>query len=142
MGDSGAKGEEYRAKAEKKLKARTASLRRSSRRAALAAARRCAAADGRAQGFALFGNKYEDAVELLEKAANFFKLAKMCTCSRLLARAVAAKALARERARRDATGACVAALSSAIHNRSDASCKLLARCARDGGAQAGRRASL
>lgn len=29
---------------------------------------------------ALFGNKYEDAAELLEKAANCFKLAKQCAC--------------------------------------------------------------
>jgi alpha-soluble NSF attachment protein len=28
--------------------------------------------------FSSFGNKYEDAAELLEKAANHFKLAKAC----------------------------------------------------------------
>jgi len=51
MSEQAARGEEFRSKAEKKLK-----------------------------GFALFGNKYEDAVELFEKAANCFKLAKMCAC--------------------------------------------------------------
>lgn len=30
--------------------------------------------------FSSFGNKYEDAAELLEKAANHFKLAKACEC--------------------------------------------------------------
>ncbi len=51
MTDSASRGLDFLAKAEKKLK-----------------------------GMSFFGNKHEEAVELLEKAANCFKLAKMCTC--------------------------------------------------------------
>ena len=53
MSDSGSKGQELLAKAEKKLK-----------------------------GMSLFGNKWEEASEMLEKAANHFKLAKLCACTR------------------------------------------------------------
>jgi hypothetical protein len=53
MSDSASKGMDFMAKAEKKLK-----------------------------GMSFFGNKYEEAVELLEKAANNFKMAKMCTRTR------------------------------------------------------------
>lgn len=49
MGDYEAKGQDFLAKADKKLK-----------------------------GMSFFGNKYEDAAELLEKAGNNFKLAKNC----------------------------------------------------------------
>ncbi len=51
MGDYEIKGQDFLAKADKKLK-----------------------------GMSFFGNKYEDAAELLEKASNNFKLAKNCTC--------------------------------------------------------------
>jgi len=51
MTDSASRGADFLAKAEKKLK-----------------------------GFAIFGNKWEEGAELLEKAANCFKLAKMCAC--------------------------------------------------------------
>ena len=54
MSDSGSKGQELLAKAEKKLK-----------------------------GMNLFGNKYEEASEMLEKAANHFKLAKLCASTRV-----------------------------------------------------------
>lgn len=49
MGDSEAQARDLLAKAEKKLK-----------------------------GLSLFGNKYEDAADLLSQAANYFKLAKAC----------------------------------------------------------------
>lgn len=49
MGDSGGKAEELVRKADKKL-----------------------------TSFALFGNKYEDAAELYEKAVTQYKLAKLC----------------------------------------------------------------
>ena len=52
MSDSASKGQELLSKAEKKMK-----------------------------GIALFGNKWEEASEMLEKAANHFKLAKLCACS-------------------------------------------------------------
>jgi hypothetical protein len=35
-------------------------------------------ADQKLSGWGFFGNKYEDAAELLDKASNFFKLAKNC----------------------------------------------------------------
>lgn len=35
-------------------------------------------ANKKLKGWGMFGNKYEDAVELLEQAANQFKLAKAC----------------------------------------------------------------
>jgi hypothetical protein len=35
-------------------------------------------ADQKLSGWGFFGNKYEDAAELLDKAGNFFKLAKNC----------------------------------------------------------------
>ena len=54
MSDSGSKGQELLAKAEKKLK-----------------------------GMSLFGNKWEEASEMLEKAANHFKLAKLCASTRV-----------------------------------------------------------
>ena len=50
MADYEAKGQDFLAKADKKLKS-----------------------------MSFFGNKYVDAAELLEKAANNFKLAKNCT---------------------------------------------------------------
>lgn len=49
MGDQLARAEEFEKKAEKKL-----------------------------SGWGLFGNKYEDAADLFDKAANSFKLAKSC----------------------------------------------------------------
>lgn len=49
MADSEAKGAEFEKKADKKL-----------------------------NGWAVFGSKYDDAAELLEKAANSYKLAKSC----------------------------------------------------------------
>ncbi len=49
MADSEAKGAEFEKKADKKL-----------------------------SGWAVFGSKYDDAAELLEKAANSYKLAKSC----------------------------------------------------------------
>jgi hypothetical protein len=49
MGDHEVRGDEFEKKAEKKL-----------------------------TGWGLFGSKYEDAADLLDKAANFFKLAKNC----------------------------------------------------------------
>lgn len=49
MADQLARGEEFEAKAEKKL-----------------------------NGWAIFGSKYEDASDLFEKAANSYKLAKAC----------------------------------------------------------------
>ena len=35
-------------------------------------------ADQKLSGWSFFGNKYEDAADLLDKAGNFFKLAKNC----------------------------------------------------------------
>ena len=57
MGDQFARGEECERKAEKKL-----------------------------SGWGLLSNKYEDAADLYEKAANCFKLAKTCNPSPFLAR--------------------------------------------------------
>ena len=37
-----------------------------------------AKADKKLKGWALFGNKYEEALELLEKAVNGYKLGKAC----------------------------------------------------------------
>eukprot|EP00951_Prasinocladus_malaysianus_P038025 scaffold413571_cov39-Prasinocladus_malaysianus.AAC.1 len=37
-----------------------------------------AKANKKLKGWAIFGNKYEEAAELLEKAANQFKLGKSC----------------------------------------------------------------
>ena len=37
-----------------------------------------AKADKKIKGWALFGNKYEEALELLEKAVNYLKLGKAC----------------------------------------------------------------
>jgi hypothetical protein len=43
-------------------------------------------ADKKLSGWAVFGTKYDDAAELLEKAANSYKLAKSCMllCSGLI----------------------------------------------------------
>jgi hypothetical protein len=49
MGDHEARGDEMEKKAEKKI-----------------------------SGWGIFGSKYEDAADLYDKAANFFKLAKNC----------------------------------------------------------------
>ena len=57
MGDHSARGQEFEKMAEKKL-----------------------------GGWALFGNKHEDAAELYEKAANSYKLAKSCTLLNSLSR--------------------------------------------------------
>lgn len=37
--------------------------------------------DAKVRGWGLFGNKYEEAADCYEKAANQFKLAKSCTYS-------------------------------------------------------------
>ena len=39
-----------------------------------------AKADKKLGSWAMFGNKYEDASELVEKACNQFKLGKACEC--------------------------------------------------------------
>lgn len=49
MGDQSTRGEEFEKNAEKKL-----------------------------NSWSFFGSKYEDAADLFDKAANFFKLAKSC----------------------------------------------------------------
>lgn len=54
MGDQIAKGQDFEAKADKKL-----------------------------TGWAIFGSKHEDAAELFEKAANSYKLAKSCNYDHL-----------------------------------------------------------